>query len=59
MIRKQYIAPAMTAVEIEEGAMLCTSGGLDKDENFEQDPNDGEDGEPLSLPSAPSVWNEW
>lgn len=59
MIRKQYIAPAMTAVEMEEGAMLCTSGGLGEGENLEKDPNDGEDGEPMSLPSASSVWNEW
>lgn len=62
MIRKQYIAPAMTAVEMEEGAMLCTSGGLDKGENLDNNPSDGDDGESMdqtSLPSASSVWNEW
>lgn len=62
MIRKQYMAPAMTAVEMEEGAMLCKSGGLGEGENFEKDPSDGDDGESMdqtSLPSASSVWNEW
>lgn len=53
------MAPALTAVEMEEGAMLCTSGGLGEGENLEKDPNDGDDGEPMSLPSASSVWNEW
>jgi hypothetical protein len=62
MIRKQYMAPALTAVEMKEGAMLCTSGGLGDGENLETTPGDGEDGEGMdqtSLPSASSVWNEW
>lgn len=59
MIRKQYIAPAMTAVEMEEGAMLCKSG--DVDGNFEKDEKDPEEGADMqSLPgSSFSVWNEW
>lgn len=61
MIRKQYIAPAMTAVEIEEGAMLCKSGGLVEGGNFEKDEKDPEEGADMqSLPgSSFSVWNEW
>lgn len=51
------MAPALTAVEMEEGAMLCTSGGLGEGENFD---NEGEEElQSVSEPIAPStLWDE-